>query len=76
MVIELTGGGWGGDMEGLLVEDNCWSDQLGARLLEVRSSLPLDRKLVSVKFSGLALALPTLSLGFCGSQRLAAGKKR
>lgn len=31
--------------------------------------VPLDRKLVSVKFSGLALVLPTLSLGFWGDQR-------
>lgn len=25
VVAELTGGGWGGDMEGLLIEDNCYS---------------------------------------------------
>lgn len=36
-----------------------------------RRSIHLDRKLVSVKFSGFALALPTLSLGFCASQSAA-----
>ena len=37
-----------------------------------RYQKPLDLKLVSVKFDGLDFALPTLSLGFWKSARLAA----
>lgn len=64
MVLELAGGGWGGHMEGLLIQDNCWRRFSFVTVRTIGRIAPLDRKLVSVKFSGLGLALPTLSLGF------------
>jgi hypothetical protein len=67
VVRELAAGGWGGDMERLLIENNGYRVSIFNRHPTTKCAcIPLDRKLVSVKFSGFALALPTLSLGFCG----------
>lgn len=66
---ELAARGWGGNMERLLIKNNGYRvSKLTRHPAKKCSCIPLDRKLVSVKFSGFALALPTFSLGFCGGQ--------
>lgn len=66
---ELAARGWGGNMERLLIKNNGYGvSKLTRHPTKKCTCIPLDRKLVSVKFSGFALALPTFSLGFCGGQ--------
>jgi hypothetical protein len=66
---ELAARGGGGNIERLLIKNNGYRvSKLTRHPTKKCTCIPLDRKLVSVKFSGFALALPTFSLGFCGGQ--------
>ncbi len=48
-----------------MFEDNSCISMSADQRSNLSALLPFDLKLVSVKFVGLGLALPTFSFGFC-----------
>lgn len=64
VVGELTGGRWGGDMEGLLIEDNCWSSSVSCSIISKVVMLTLGAETRVCEILRFRLGFANLELGF------------